>query len=93
MNKADFIEKLSRRLDIPKVKCNDVLNTTLEVISDVLAEENTITFQNFGTLSVWKQSLREGRNPRTGKACVIPPRSSVKFKPGKALLRKMNRDQ
>ncbi|WP_321572012.1 HU family DNA-binding protein, partial [Parabacteroides goldsteinii] len=33
---------------------------------------------------------REGRNPRTGETVPILPRRSVKFRPGKMLLQKLN---
>lgn len=46
--------------------------------------------QGFGTFSSWKQAERLGRNPRTGISVLIKSRTSVKFRPGKDLLRLLN---
>lgn len=37
-----------------------------------------------------EETVREG-SPRTGEACPIRPRTSVKFKPGKYLLQRLNK--
>ena len=52
--------------------------------------QNEIILQGFGTFKAWEQAERTGRNPRTGISCKIPARRSVKFKPGKFLLRDLN---
>ena len=44
----------------------------------------------FGTFSAWEQTERIGRNPRNGVAYMIRARRSVKFKPGKLLLKRLN---
>ena len=44
----------------------------------------------FGTLSAWEQTERIGRNPKNGVAYMIRARKSVKFKPGKLLLKQLN---
>ena len=93
MNKGDFINEWAQRLNIPRYQCMILLNTALDIISEELTKENDLIIQNFGTLSIWKQAPREGRNPRTGDSCMIPPRISVKFRPGKALLEKLNKDK
>ena len=46
--------------------------------------------QGFGTFTLWSQSERPGRNPKTGIPVTIPSRNSVKFKPGKGLLEYLN---
>lgn len=46
--------------------------------------------QGFGCFSLWKQTARPGRNPRNGVGCTIEARNSIKFKPGKELLKILN---
>ena len=42
--------------------------------------------RNFGVLEVRLTKPRVGRNPnRPGSSFVIPPRATVKFKPGKVM--------
>lgn len=90
MNKAEMIKELSRRLDCRPVKARQIISIWQDIISDYLSKDETIMLQGFGSFSCWQQSERPGRNPRTGKDCTIPPRTSVKFKPGKVLLKKLN---
>lgn len=41
-------------------------------------------------VQAWEQTERIGRNPRNGVAYMIRARRSVKFKPGKLLLKRLN---
>lgn len=90
MNKAELLHKLSRRLNISQNECNRYLNNLLDILGDELESGNGLMLQGFGTFTRWEQSARLGRNPRTGEDVLIHPRNSVKFKPGKFLLRKLN---
>lgn len=92
MNKSELLRKLSGRLNIAQSECGRYLNNLLDIISDELDSGNNLILQGFGTFSRWPQSARQGRNPRTGENVPILPRNSVKFKPGKILLRRMNSD-
>lgn len=85
-----MINELSSRFDLRQYECQRILNGCLEILGEHLADGETIVMQGFGTLHPWKQTSRIGRNPRTGKSCEILPRTSVKFKPGKMLLKRLN---
>lgn len=61
-----------------------------EVLATSIKEEEIITFQGFGTFTLWKQTARKGRNPKTGAPSPIPARNSIKFKPGKQMLEHLN---
>lgn len=90
MNKKDLIDELSSRLHITKKECLEYVNTNIAILAEKLSDGNEITLQGFGSFNPWPQTERPGRNPRNGKACMIRSRTSVKFKPGKQLLEKMN---
>lgn len=93
MNKNDLVRTLSSRLSLTQKDSVLYLNTLLDVVSEDLSEGNNIVLQGFGTFARWEQTERIGRNPRTGSICLIPPRNSIKFKPGKFLLKKLNREE
>lgn len=93
MNKAELLHKLSGRLNIPQRECGRYLNNLLDILGDELESGNSLVLQGFGTFTRWEQTARLGRNPRTGKDVPILPRNSVKFKPGKFLLKKLNNNQ
>lgn len=89
MNKTDLVNALAEKLGIPQYKSRQFLNAFQDVLKDSLGHE-AIALQGFGTFEPWKQTKRQGRNPRTGIPCVIEARTSVKFKPGKYLLKALN---
>ena len=91
MNKSELTKCLSVRLSIPREECNRIVNNYLELVSDELEKGNSIQFRGFGTFETWEQNERPGRNPRTGEPYPIPSRNSVKFKPGRILLDKLNK--
>lgn len=90
MNKADLVNELAEKMQITQCQSRRFLNTFQEVLTEAIKNDVPIMLQGFGTFIPWAQVEREGRNPRTGKKCVIPARTSVKFKPGKFLLRDLN---
>lgn len=91
MNKTEMVKELSCRLGRTQTECLHIINTCQDIISDHLTQGDHIVLQGFGTFTSWQQTERLGRNPRTGTPCMIPPRVSVRFKPGKFLLQGLNR--
>ena len=93
MNKTDLAKEMSNRLSISRQDALLFINTWMDSLTAFLKEGEPLCLQGFGTFNLWQQTEREGRNPKTGASCMIPPRSSVKFKPGKILLEDLNRRQ
>lgn len=89
MNKTDLVNELAMRMDVPQYRSRQFLNAFQEVLVDKLGKD-AVALQGFGTFEPWKQTARQGRNPRTGVPCPIKARTSVKFKPGKFLLEALN---
>ena len=90
MNKQELTVRISEKMDIPQLEALRFIHAMLETVSEELGRDGTLLLQGFGTFTPWKQAARAGRNPKTGASCLIPPRTSVKFKPGKHLLDKLN---
>ena len=64
----------------------DIIQLTLDTITEELAAGNNIEFRNFGVFEVLTRKARVGRNPNSPKQEVkIPERAVVKFKPGKEM--------
>lgn len=55
---------------------------TLRIIAETLAKGEPVTLHGFGSFQVIDIPEREGRNPRTGEALIIPAHKAVKFRPG-----------
>lgn len=90
MNKTNMLAQLSIHLGLPKYRCREIVDVWCKVVADELCQGNSVNLQGFGSLQPWEQTFRVGRNPRTGVACPIHPRTSVKFRPGKLLLQRIN---
>lgn len=90
MNKATLIQKMAERTGYTQKHCQHDLEVLIEIIAEELKQGHSLMIQGFGSFSPWAQTERVGRNPRTGVSCTIRPRNSVKFKPGKTLLQRLN---
>jgi nucleoid DNA-binding protein len=63
-----------------------VIQKTLDYISDAVKSGDKVELRNFGVFEVKVRKARIGRNPNAPESDVhIPPRSVVKFKPGKEM--------
>ena len=65
----------------------DIIFSSMEKI---LLDGENLSIINFGKLEVVERAPRLGRNPKTGEEVNIGKRKSVKFRPGKAFLEKLN---
>ncbi|MEG1545514.1 MAG: HU family DNA-binding protein [Tannerellaceae bacterium] len=90
MNKAELIEALSKKAGLQKQEAKKILDTCIEIVTEQMVKKEEIVLVGFGTLLPRPQTSRLARNPKTGTPVTIPPRTTVKFKPGKYLLDAMN---
>jgi nucleoid DNA-binding protein len=96
MTKRDIVVRISQELEKeegsnPEEHVNQdvvlkIVQKTLDIISDAVAEGETLELRNFGVVEVKIRKARIGRNPNAPEDDVpIPPRAVVKFKPGKEM--------
>lgn len=90
MNKNELAKEIASRMSVTVTETLRFIDTMNGVISDTITRDESVLIQNFGHYTSWKQVERMGRNPKTGRDCMIPKRVSIKFKPGKGLLDKLN---
>lgn len=83
MNKAQLIEKLSQRINLPKNQTEMVLDATIEIIQKTVSKGDEVKLVGFGTFSRLSKKPRTGRNPKTGAVVQIPGSKVPRFKPGK----------
>ncbi|GKG76039.1 HU family DNA-binding protein [Parabacteroides sp. AM58-2XD] len=91
MNKTDLIKTMASRTGCTEVAARQMVEMLMEVMEEGLSDGNDIVLQGFGTFRPWKQSFRAGRNPVPERVVRSLPRTSVRFKVGKNLLRAMNK--
>lgn len=96
MTKRDIVVRISQELEQDEGSNQEahvnqevvlkIVQKTLDIISDAVAEGETIELRNFGVFEVKIRKARIGRNPNDPENDVpIPPRAVVKFKPGKEM--------
>ncbi len=85
MTKAELIEEITKKTELPRRDVSDVVDHTLETIKGALAKGEKIQLIPFGSFEVRKRKAREGRNPKTGEKLMIAARSVPAFHPGKDL--------
>jgi nucleoid DNA-binding protein len=81
--KGDIVDHLAFSLDVTKKKANDFLNELNTLVAK--NAKKTFTVPGLGKFYTAKTKKRNGRNPSTGQAIVIPAKNKVKFRVGKAL--------
>lgn len=85
MNKTELVTLLAERTGLSKKSAEEMLNTTLDIITETLVEGEKVQLVGFGSFEVRERAPRIGRNPRTKEAVNIPASRAVQFKSGKAL--------
>ncbi len=85
MNKTELVDAISRDSGLTKSDSDKAVNAFVKVIEAALKKGDDVSLVGFGSFSVKATAGRSGRNFKTGKTIEIPPRKSVRFKPGKNL--------
>ena len=91
MNKIELAKEVASRMSTTVTQTLCFIDTMNDVICESITRDESVLIQNFGHYTPWQQTERLGRNPRSGKDCMIPKRISVKFKPGKGFIEKINK--
>jgi nucleoid DNA-binding protein len=86
LTKRDLVVRISEETGLVQQQVLEVVQKTLDYISEALAKGNDVELRNFGVFEVKIRKARVGRNPNKPETDVpIPARSVVKFKPGKEM--------
>ncbi len=92
LTKRDLVVKISNETGLVQHDVLEVIQRTLDHITDALANNDAIELRNFGIFEVRLTKARVGRNPnQPGSSFTIPPRATVKFKAGKVMRQKVEK--
>lgn len=92
ITKRDLVIRLSNETGMTQQQVFDVIQRTIDAVTESLASGDDVVLRNFGSFQVKETKAKIGRNPnRPGSDVPIPPRAVVKFKPGKELKEKVAR--
>jgi nucleoid DNA-binding protein len=86
ITKRELVIKISNETGLTQQQVFDVIQRTLDSITDSLSSGDTVVMRNFGAFQVKETKAKIGRNPKDpDKDVPIPARAVVKFKPGKEM--------
>ncbi len=85
MTKADLVEHVASKADLPRKQAEEVVQVVLEGIILALHRNEKVELRGFGSFRVRQRGARVGRNPKTGEKVQVPPKRIPYFKPGKHL--------
>ena len=87
MNKQKLIKAVAVKTGKTRILTEEIINATLEAITDELAAGGEVKLVGFGKFAIIKRAARVGRNPKTLEPVTIPAKMIPKFTPGKELNR------
>lgn len=90
MTKADLIESVASKVDLPRATAERAVNMLFDDIVAALKQGDKVNISGFGTFSVSTRKARTGRNPKTGESIEISASRAAKFKAGKTLKDSIN---
>ena len=100
MTKADLIERVARRKEIPRELTKKAVAQIIEAafmeIGDFFIRSRAgrkvarLSYPRFGTFSKRRRKARAVRNPKTGEPIQIPPQVTVVFSPAQDLREMLN---
>jgi nucleoid DNA-binding protein len=86
LTKRDLVMRISEETGLIQTQVFDVVQKTLNYITESLAKGDKVELRNFGVFDVKVRKARVGRNPnKPDKDVPIPARAMVKFKAGKEM--------
>jgi DNA-binding protein HU-beta len=90
MTKNDLAEKVAERTGLASGQAREVLEATIDAVSDELAAGGEVALAGFGKFSVGHRAARQGRNPATGETINIAASKAAKFSAASALKGRLN---
>lgn len=85
MNKRELVKATAKKLELPVVETERILNTFIDTAIEGLKEEKTLSMRGLFSMTIKEKPERRGINPHTLEPIVIPAHSSIKFKAGRLL--------
>jgi nucleoid DNA-binding protein len=86
LTKRKLVVRIAAETGMRQEDVFDVLQRSLDYISESLQQGKHVEFRDFGVFEVIQRKSRVGRNPNKPSHVVqIPQRTVVKFKPGRKM--------
>lgn len=84
VSEADLCGEVAVDAGVSNAAANRALDALQAVVASSLRKGDVVSFNGFGQFYVGRRAARNGRNPRTGAAILIPAARVPRFKASKA---------
>jgi len=85
VTRTDLADAVHQKIGLSRIESAELVETLLSVISDRIAEGESVKISSFGSFLVRSKNERIGRNPKTGEEVPITSRRVMVFKPSNIL--------
>ncbi len=80
-----LMAEISERTGVSAKACAAVVDALTEIVVERMRAGLELRLARFGSFVPRRREARDGRNPRTGAAVVVPGRTIVRFRPAQAV--------
>lgn len=85
MNYKQLIDKLSEKTGNPKSKTKELLQDTVDVLTNQLCDGKGVSIPDLGTFSTKVSEEKKVYNPHYDAYMMVPPKRTVEFSPAAGL--------
>jgi nucleoid DNA-binding protein len=89
-NKELIVKTVASNLGITQKRAYLIVDSAIDVLTDLLSKRDSISFHGLGTLSTKTKEQYQARIPSTGEKVMVPTTTKAKFKMSKKLKSSIN---
>ncbi|MCZ6793555.1 MAG: integration host factor subunit beta [Planctomycetota bacterium] len=89
VTKRELVQRIAEKTGVQQISAKEVIQSFLDEIINELAKGNRLEFRDFGVFEPKNKAQRVARNPRTGAKVQVPEKTTVKFKVGRLMKKKI----
>jgi DNA-binding protein HU-beta len=90
MNKADLVDELASKVNLPKSKTEAVLNAFMKTVVDQVKKGDKVLLVGFGTFERKERKATTGVNPQTKQKISIPAKKAMRLKVSSSVQKEIN---
>ena len=92
ITKRELVQRIAEKTGVQQVSAKEVIQSFLDEIITELAKGNRLEFRDFGVFEPKSKAQRVARNPRTGARVQVPEKTTVKFKVGRLMKKRIQKE-
>ena len=92
VTKRELVQRIAEKTNAQQIQAKEVIQGFLNEIIEELAKGNRLEFRDFGVFEPKEKAKRVARNPRTGERVEVPAKTTVKFKVGRLMKKRIQKD-